>query len=205
MHFIDEKIKSITPDVSRETISKLHEFVNLLLKWNKKINLIGKGTIDDIYDRHLIDSVQLFPFIPHNISEITDLGSGNGFPGIVLSIITGKKTNLVEIDKKKSIFLKEAALLLSLDIHVYNERIEEIKKLPSELITARAVADIKTLFEWLDKHLKNETTLLLPKGKKYKLEIEDALKKWSFDKSIFKSVIDQESVILKIENIKRLK
>lgn len=205
MHFIDEKIKSIIPDVSRETISKLHEFVNLLLKWNKKINLIGRGTIDDIYNRHLIDSLQLSPYIPNNISEITDVGSGNGFPGIVLSIITDKKTNLVEIDKKKSIFLKEAALLLSLNVHVHNERIEEIENLPSELITARAVADIKTLFEWMQKHLKRETTLLLPKGKNYKLEVEDALKNWSFDMNLFKSIVDRESVILKIENIKRLK
>ena len=126
IHF--KELNNIT-DVSRETFNVVEDFVSLLVKWNKKINLVGKSTIHDVWERHVLDSAQLIKYIPKETSIITDFGSGAGFPAIILSIIGGWEVHLVESDQRKCAFMREASSRLGLNLHIHNDRIEKFKAL----------------------------------------------------------------------------
>ena len=112
-------------NVSRETFEKLIAYAELLLKWQSKINLVGKNTISDLWDRHMLDSIQLNKWIPNETNIITDFGSGAGFPGLVLAIVCGKTVHLIEASKKKSAFLREAARITQAPVILHEGRIEK--------------------------------------------------------------------------------
>lgn len=191
-------------NVSRETIYK-----NLLLKWQKSVNLISPNTVDEIDTRHIKDSSQLAKFIPEN-STIIDLGSGAGLPGIPLAISTGKKTFLVESDRKKSLFMQEAIRELNLDAIVINERIEKAKMEISGqvVITARALAELKKLFDLINSFLENNNIasykLLLLKGRNVEDEIVEAKKFYNFELQFHPSETGSDSSILVVEGLRKV-
>jgi 16S rRNA (guanine527-N7)-methyltransferase len=193
-------------NVSRETIEKLDKYKDFLLISNKSINLIGKTTENQIFTRHFLDSAQIYDLIEDK-SEIIDLGSGAGFPGVVLKILMDDKKiygNITLIDKspKKCKFLQDLSDKLGLTLKIVNLKIENFNFNKISTVVSRAfkktVDTIDILFKSNDK-IRN---IILIKGKTYQQEIEEVKKKYTFDAEKFRSITSDESYILKISNIK---
>jgi 16S rRNA (guanine527-N7)-methyltransferase len=194
-------------NVSRETIEKLNIYKDFLLSSNKSLNLIGKTTENQIFTRHFIDSAQIYDLIEDK-SEIIDLGSGAGFPGVVLKILMDDKKisgNITLIDKspKKCKFLQDLSDKLGLTLKIVNLKIEDFNFNKISTVVSRAfkktVDTIHILFKSNDK-IRN---IILIKGKTYQQELEDAKKKYTFDAEKFRSITSDDSYVLKISNIKR--
>ena len=194
-------------NVSRETIEKLNKYKDFLVISNKLLNLIGKTTENQIFTRHFADSAQIYDLIEDK-SEIVDLGSGAGFPGVILKIlmdnnkITGNIT-LIDKSPKKCKFLQDLSDKLGLTLKIVNLKIENFKFNKISTIVSRA---FKKTVDTIDILLKNNDkirNIILIKGKTYQQEIEEAKKKYTFDVEKFRSITSDESFILKITNIKR--
>lgn len=193
-------------DVSRETIQNLEHFAALVTKWTPKINLIAKGSVPDIWDRHIIDSVQLYRFAPKVYEKWADLGSGGGFPGIILAILAKEKQpnahfTLIESDQRKSTFLRTAARELRLSITVIPERIEQTAPLGADVVSARALAPLPSLLPLVGRHMRDGGICLLHKGKQAAQEVADAKNDWSFDLEDHASMTDPEARLLVIQRI----
>ena len=194
--------------VSRETFKKFEIFVEVLLKWQKSVNLISNSTINTIWKRHFLDSAQLYTY-SHNIKgNILDIGSGAGFPGMILAMMGNNNVNLIESDQKKCIFMREVARLTNTKVKIYNCRIEDLDYMKPELIISRALAPLSKLIEYVDNHMnknieENKATpkLLFLKGKNYNNEIYDLLKIRKLDIDIFPSITDDFGKVLYIKNI----
>ncbi len=195
-------------DVSRETFEKLEAFAALVKKWTPKINLISKSSLPDLWDRHIVDSVQLYQMVPHD-GKWVDIGSGGGFPGIIIAIlremagVSGGVT-LVESDQRKCAFLRTAIRELDLNANVISERIEDIPPLNADIISARALANINTLLGFAERHLKPEGIAIFPKGETWRKEHEDALHLWSYSYEAISSTTNPAAAILKIKDITRV-
>ena len=193
-------------NVSRETIEKLKKYKDFLLISNKYLNLIGKTTENQIFTRHFADSAQIYNIIDDK-SEIIDLGSGAGFPGVLLRILMDDKKisgNITLIDKssKKCKFLQDLSDKLSLNLNIANLKIENYKFNKITTVVSRA---FKKTIDIIDILLKNNgkiRNIILIKGKTYQQELEDAKKKYTFDVEKFRSITSDESYILKINNIR---
>lgn len=193
-------------NVPRGTFLQLEEFKSLLLKWNKKINLISRSDESVIDERHIADSMQLLNYLPENKSvSILDLGSGAGFPGLILAIFGYQHITLVEADLKKYIFLKEVCSMLGLSCVIENQRIEampEDKKY--DVITARALASISKLLEYSQNFIHNKSKLLLLKGRNLERELKEAEKDWNFSYfSHSNELLHGSGFIVEITNISR--
>jgi 16S rRNA (guanine527-N7)-methyltransferase len=194
-------------NVSRETIDKLNKYRDFLLSSNKYLNLIGKTTENQIFERHFTDSAQIYDLIEDK-SEIIDLGSGAGFPGFVLKILMNDKKipgNITLIDKspKKCKFLQDLSDKLSLTLKIVNLKIENFKFDKISTLVSRAFKKTIDTIDILYKNNDKIRNIILIKGKTYQQELEDAKKKYTFDVEKFRSITSDESYILKITNIKR--
>ena len=194
-------------NVSRETIEKLNKYKDFLVSSNKLLNLIGKTTENHIFSRHFTDSAQIYDLIEDK-SEIIDLGSGAGFPGVILKIlmdynkIDGNIT-LIEKSPKKCKFLQDLTDKLDLKIKIVNLKIEKFKLNKISTIVSRAFKNTVDTMDILFKNNDKIESIILLKGKTYQQELEDAKKKYTFDVEKFRSITSDESFILKITNIKR--
>ena len=193
-------------NVSRETIEKLKKYKDFLLISNKYLNLIGKTTENQIFTRHFADSAQIYDIIDDK-SEIIDLGSGAGFPGVLLKILMDdKKTsgNITLIDKssKKCKFLQDLSDRLSLTLKIVNLKIENYKFDKISTVVSRAFKKTIDIIDILLKNHDKIRNIILIKGKTYQKEIDDAKKKYTFDVEKFRSITSDESYILKINNIR---
>lgn len=188
--------------VSRENIHGFEEYKKLILKWNEKINLISKNTIEDFEVRHIIDSLQLANFINDLNIHIVDIGSGGGFPGIILSIIGVKKVTLIESDARKAAFLLQASLLSSNKIEVLNTRVEELN-MKCDIVTCRAFASLDRIFNFTKKFVIADKYLIL-KGEKSQSEIEDSKLNWKFDWKIHDSITSKNGKILEINKVEKI-
>ena len=166
-------------DVSRETISRLQLFASVLRTWNEKINLVSRSDEADIESRHIQDSLQLASLIPPGVKRALDLGSGAGFPGIVLALATGIHFTLVESDTRKCAFLREAGRLTGAPVSVVNGRIESVQLPLFPLITARALAPLPRLLDLCAPFLASGGWMLFPKGVGVDAEIAEAESVWT--------------------------
>ena len=194
-------------NVSRETIEKLNKYKDFLLSSNKSLNLIGKTTENQIFTRHFTDSAQIYDLIEDK-SEIIDLGSGAGFPGVVLKILMDNNKiagNITLIDKspKKCKFLQDLSDKLGLTLKIVNLKIENFKFNKISTIVSRAFKKIVDTIDILFENNDKIKSIILMKGKTYQHELEEAKKKYTFDVEKFRSITSDESYILKISNIKR--
>lgn len=162
------------PDVSRETIARLETYANLLAQWQPRINLVGPKTLAEMWSRHFIDSAQLLPLLPPGIGRLADFGSGAGFPGLVLAILGVPDVQLVESDQRKCIFMREVARATEANVTVHNSRIESLRSLQADVITARALAPLDELLPLTLPHLKQGGTALFLKGSGWQGELEAA-------------------------------
>jgi len=189
-------------NVSRETIEKLDHFVAEVLRWNPAINLVSKSSIADIWQRHALDSAQLFP-LAESQGLWADFGAGGGFPGIVLAILGAPQMILVESDQRKATFLRQMARQLSLPVTVIAKRIDTVEPLAAQTVSARALASLTDLLGHATPHLAPNGRAIFPKGRGYEEELQLAQADWVFDANRIPSRTDPEAAILMIENIRR--
>ncbi len=183
----------------------LESYMLLIKKWQKAVNLVSNTEINSLWERHILDSAQVFFEIPKEARILIDMGSGGGFPAVVVAILNKvlnghlTKIVLIESDNKKSIFLKEVSRILDLNLIVLNERIERIKGISADVITARALASTDMLLEWGREFYKNDTIFLFLKGKLVDDEI--SLIPYSCNISKLNSKIDKDGCVLKITEV----
>ena len=195
--------------VSRETITSLKKYENHLIKSNKTLNLIGKSTVDDIWIRHFLDSSQVIDFIDENEKSLIDLGSGAGFPGLVIAILAKDRkipinVKLVEKSVKKATFLKEIISILELNAEVLNLNVlEQSKSLEADLIIARAFKPLKIILPFLDKNTQNWKKVFLFLGKTGQAELLQASKSWDIKYKQRMSMTSSDSLILEINKLKK--
>lgn len=187
--------------VSHETIERLTIYADLLCKWQPKINLVSQSTMSDVVNRHFLDSLQLLPLLPATIKRLVDMGSGAGFPGLVLAIAGVSDVHLIESDQRKAAFLKEIARLTSTPITIIEGRAEQQKLDGVDVITARGCADLSQLFKWSQKFCTNETVCLFHKGRNYTTEITEAKKEWLFHVKPHSSLSDPQASILECSKV----
>jgi len=195
-------------DVSRETFAALQQYEELVRRWTPAINLVSKATLPDLWDRHIIDSAQIFALCPFSATSWADLGSGGGFPGVVIAILAKQlkpdlRVTLVESDLRKATFLRQAAQTLALPVTVRSSRIEVLDPLNAEVISARALAPLADLLAYADRHLAAGGVAVFPKGARYAEELAEAQKTWAFDVDAQQSLSDADAAILVIRNIHR--
>ena len=186
--------------VSRETFPRLAAYVDLLLRWNGRINLIGRGTAADVWSRHVLDSAQLLPLLPSGARRVVDLGSGAGFPGLVLAISGVPEVLLIDSDQRKCAFLREAARVAAAPVTISASRIEEAPGFEADIITARALAPLSRLLEHAEKYLGPNSRCLFLKGRSAAEELTEAAKLWSMRARLLPSVTDEAAAIVCIEN-----
>ena len=195
-------------NVSRETMERLDIYSELLQKWNPAINLVSKTTLPLLWQRHFSDSAQIYNMRPQEPYHWVDLGSGGGFPGLVLTILAmeGKQLSrftLVESDARKIAFLQTVARELGLNVKLIADRIELIDPLSADVISARALASLSKLLEYANDHLNAGGYAIFPKGNSFHSEIEDAKRFCRFDFEEVSSTTNPTGAILKIGDITR--
>lgn len=191
-------------DVSRETQDRLLHFVSLLEKWNRRINLVSPASLIEVWDRHIADSAQIWAHAQPGATW-ADLGSGSGFPGLVVAILAkesgDRDVTLVESDQRKAAFLRQVIRELDLTATVKTERIETLPPLQADTISARALASLPQLMVFIDRHLAPGGQALLHKGERFPAELAAAQDRWIFDHRVWQSQTEPKGVILEITNI----
>lgn len=188
--------------VSRETLERLAKYAQMLETWQQKINLVSGTTLPNVWTRHLLDSAQLFSYLPAGLERLVDLGSGAGFPGLVLAIMGVPEVHLIESDQRKAVFLREVSRETSAGVTVHAARIEDVPSLKADVITARALAPLSRLIPLAYYHLKQENgTCLFLKGVEMNMEIEDAAHTFDFAAETFQSVTSPTGAIVRLTQI----
>ena len=195
-------------DVSRETIEDLKRYHDLLIKWNSKINLVSKASIKTLWERHIWDSAQIVPISGNGLNWV-DIGSGGGFPALVVAIMAKKtlpdrKTTMVESDQRKAAFLRTVVRELSLSADVLSTRVEDTDPLFADVLSARALSDLDKLLGFAHLHLAKEGACFFLKGATWENEVEIARKTWSFDLRAHQSKTSPSAAILEIKDIERV-
>lgn len=198
-----------TFDVSRETLDRLTLYADLLKKWNPAINLVSKSTLPNLWSRHFTDSAQLLELAEANSGLWADLGSGGGFPGMIVAILAsekapGLKVACVESDQRKATFLRTVARETGVEAEVISERIETLAPLGADVVSARALAPLTDLVGYTERHLAPEGIALFLKGTGQAKEIDQALASWAFRIDTIPSRTDRGAAILKLRSIRRV-
>jgi 16S rRNA (guanine527-N7)-methyltransferase len=192
-------------DVSRETLDRLSAHLDLLSKWQKSINLVGPATLADPWRRHVVDSGQLAPLIPEGARTLADLGSGAGFPGLVLAILRpALAVTLIESDARKAAFLIEAARTVSAaNVTVLSTRAESAQAGTFDVITSRALAPLSVLLTLAEGLCTQSTAYLFPKGRRVHDELTAARKGWMMTIEEFPSATDPSAALLRLTKLAR--
>jgi len=196
-----ERAAGLSGGLSDVSIERLDRFARLVEKWNPSINVVAKSTIGNIWERHILDSIQLFRCAKPELENWLDLGSGGGFPGIVVAILAAEATpamrvSLVESDRRKGVFLSECIRQLGLSAVVHPSRIEDLAPQNACVVSARALAPLDALCGYAVRHLRPGGICAFLKGAAVDAEIVDAQKVWRFDLERVASVTDSRSSIL---------
>ena len=195
--------------VGATSVARIEQFIELVLKWNSAINLVGRSTALQIWERHVLDSVQIFKCAAPDQRVWLDLGSGGGFPGIVIAILADEffphlRVHLVESDKRKAVFLSESGRQLGLKLTVHANRIQDLAPQQADVVSARALAPLDDLCAYAMPHLNTNGMCAFPKGASAQEEIETARKKWSFDIDQVPSITDSRASVLFLKDLKRV-
>ncbi|MEX0283835.1 MAG: 16S rRNA (guanine(527)-N(7))-methyltransferase RsmG [Paracoccaceae bacterium] len=204
----DFDLSSFGHDVSRETFDRLVWYHDQVLKWNKAINLISKSSESAIWERHIKDSAQVF-FLANAADKWLDIGSGGGFPGLVVAILAKEASpnthfTLMDSDARKSTFLRTIVRELDLNATIVPERIEEANPMGADVVSARALANLNLLLNFCTFHMKPAGQALLQKGENWREEEQQARRHWQFDMDVSQSTTDSRAVVLRIGNITRV-
>ena len=189
--------------VSRETLARLEAYAGLLTQWNQRINLVSQDSLHAAWRRHFLDSAQLLPYLPPDTRSLVDLGSGAGFPGLVLAILGMPGVELVESDARKCAFLREAARIAAAPVRVHHARIEALPPHQVDVVTARACAPLDRLLVMAQRFIAPHTVCLFLKGERHGEELTAARRGWTMTAACHPSRADPRGVILKLEQIAR--
>jgi 16S rRNA (guanine527-N7)-methyltransferase len=189
--------------VSRETLERLTVFLDLLRRWQPAINLVGSATLTDPWRRHVLDSAQLAAHVPAEAADLVDLGSGAGFPGMVLALLGVRGVHLIEGDRRKVRFLREVARVTGAPATIHAVRIEQMHGWPAAVVTARALAPLPRLLELADRFLVLDSVALFLKGKSVERELTDARANWHMVSEMFPSLSEPTGTVLKLRGICR--
>jgi 16S rRNA (guanine527-N7)-methyltransferase len=198
------KHSSATKDVPRETLERLQNFAALLLRWNRTVNLIARRDEPLLWDRHIGDCLQLAPLMQPRPERAIDLGSGAGFPGLVLAIATDVPFELIEVDQRKAAFLREAMRVTGAPVRVHASRIEEARLAAAPLITARALAPLTKLLGLAAPLLAPGGVCLFMKGLRAKGELTEAATEWHMQVNCIPSQTAPEAWIFRISDLARV-
>ena len=197
----------MTPDhvgellnVSRETIDKFQAYLTLLEKWQRRINLVSNSTLAEVWQRHILDSGQLAAHYPPKTRHILDIGSGAGFPGLVLAIMGGVTVDLVESDQRKAVFLSTVTRELGLPAKVHNQRIENMPNLRPDVITARALAPVPKLLNLIETQLSSTCVCLFLKGASVEDELTNLQSYSTMTPTTHPSLSGPSGVVLELKN-----
>ncbi len=195
-------------NVSRETLEDLRLFHDLLLKWNPKINLVSKSSIDDLWFRHIWDSAQLVEFCTEAENWV-DIGSGGGFPALVVAIcakhsMPDRRVTMVESDVRKGAFLRTVVRELGLNAKILTQRVETVPALAADVLSARALTELPGLLAFAERHLHPDGTALFLKGETWEKEVQSARDSWSFTINAHRSKTNEAAAILEIKEITRV-
>ena len=210
MHGRDAVIGAMTPaefqaatGVSRETLERLEAYAAVLRKWQPTVNLVGPSTIQDLWRRHMLDSAQLATYCPGSAQTLVDLGSGAGFPGLVLAILGARTVHLIESNQRKAAFLEEAARVTAALVTVLAQRIEDVDAFPADIITARALASVDTLLAHAQPFLHSESVCLFLKGRRAASELTAAGNCWYMRAKLWPSLSNSAGHIMHLTEITR--
>jgi 16S rRNA (guanine527-N7)-methyltransferase len=192
-------------EVSRETRSALERYVALLLRWNTTVNLISRADEGQVWQRHVADCLQLVSLLEPAPRRAIDLGSGAGFPGLVLAVASGVHFDLIEADHRKAAFLREAARITEAPVTVHTVRMEAAALQPAPLITARACAPLPRLLDIASKLLNPGGRCLFQKGENAAAELTHAKTKWQMQVDRIPSQTNPAACILRISNLARVR
>lgn len=201
----------VASGVSRETRGRLEAYADLLTRWQARINLVSPASLSDLWRRHMLDSAQLRPLVPAGAATLVDLGSGAGFPGLVLAILLRHEdkraiaVRLVESDQRKGAFLREAARVTGTEVEVVTERIEAAPAIRADLVTARALKPLPELFPLAARFMDSASMALLPKGRGVEAELAEARQGWRFRHRAVPSRSGPDGVVLVIEDLVRVR
>ena len=179
-------------------------------EWQNKFNLVSNASLENAWQRHFEDSVQLFKFIPTSARTILDFGSGAGFPALVLAIMAQEKlpqlkVKLIESIKKKTLYLNTVKALCKLNVDVVNDRIENLPAQKVDVITSRAMCNLNDLLKYSLRFTTKQTLMIFPKGRSYQEELDEARRNWKFDCRIEKNEVSDDGVILLINHLSSIK
>ena len=195
-------------NISDDLFGRFSAYQDLLIKWQQRINLVSRSTLPDLWRRHFLDSAQLFPLIPKPANTLVDLGSGAGFPGLVLALLIseagGPDVHLVEADSRKAAFLAEANRILEAGAIVHSRRIESITDLKGDVITARALSPLDRLLNQAERFMGPETTCLFLKGENAAHELTIARKHWTMKANEITSITHDLARIFKLTEVLRV-
>jgi 16S rRNA (guanine527-N7)-methyltransferase len=199
----DLRLAELCPGVSRETEARLRNFELLLRRWNPTINLVGKGDLEDVWARHILDSAQLWALRPQRPGDWLDVGTGGGFPGVVIAAIASQlapeaRFEFVDSDRRKAAFLSTAIRELGLRARVSVARIEALPPRAAAVLSARAMAPLAELIGHARRHRDPAGVALFPKGRSYHKELDEALQQWNFDYRLHSSRSGAGGVIIEI-------
>ena len=189
--------------VSRETMVRLESYAALLLSWSARINLVGRATLDDLWRRHFLDSAQLLPLLPAASRSLIDLGSGAGFPGLVLAVLGALGVELVEADSRKAAFLREAARITEARVVIRGCRIEAVPPHEVDVVTARGCAPLDRLLTLSERFIGPHTVCLFLKGEHADEELTVAGKAWTMTVSRRPSRADPSGSVLLLQQVVR--
>ncbi|MCI2394673.1 16S rRNA (guanine(527)-N(7))-methyltransferase RsmG [Aliiroseovarius sediminis] len=195
-------------DVSRETMERLERYAQLLKKWNPAINLVAPSTIDALWSRHFLDSIQIFSLAPEKVTKWCDMGTGGGFPGLIIAILAKesdpeRQTVCIESDLRKATFLRTVARETGVNAMILSKRIEGAEPQEADIVSARALAPLKDLLGYADRHLSPQGHCIFLKGENYRSEVEEALETWQFALDTYPSKTNPDAVVLKIGDLRR--
>jgi len=189
--------------VSRETLARFEAYAELLTRWSARINLVGRDTLADLWRRHMLDSAQLRAFVATASQSLIDLGSGAGFPGLVLAILDVAGVELVEADSRKAAFLREAARVVEVEVTIRPCRLATVPPHAVDVVTARALAPLDRLLDLAQPFIGPDTVCLFPKGERAEQELTLARKRWTMNSSMHDSIADPRGVILRLHGVAR--
>jgi 16S rRNA (guanine527-N7)-methyltransferase len=187
--------------VSRETLTRCKTFVDLLVDWNTRMNLIARSTVAHVWHRHMLDSAQIKDHLPAGTETLVDLGSGAGFPGLVLAILGVPNVHLVESTGKKAAFLRAAADATGVSVTIHNDRIEAIKPFEADVVTARALAPLDKLIAYGHRFAGPRTCHIYLKGQHVVDELTDAHKIWKMQVDRKPSTTDPRGSVLCVSEV----
>ena len=196
--------------VSRETLQRLYSYEMMVSRWNSTINLVSKTSLKDLWGRHIVDSSQIYSCAQPKAGLWLDLGSGGGFPGVVIAIIAKELSPkleivLVESDTRKCIFLRSVIRELGIGARVKNSRIEAFELSNVSFLSARALANMNSLCGFAEKFVSRETICFFPKGEFYKKEVAECKKNWNFEHEIVKSRTSDKGRIIVLRSLERVR